>query len=761
MGLILNYIVKSNADLKDLQKVFICAVEKDIDLYLDRLSDDLFKAQPNISVWYPAKDEGIPDDEEAYISLLSDMDLFVIPVTRSFLNEESRARNIEMTYAMENGIPVLPVLFEKISKSRFSEVCGKLHVLDRNDPDPTSLPFEEKLKLFMDTVLLKDEMISKIRQAFAAYIFLSYRKKDRKYAQDVMRLIHSNPFARDIAIWYDEYLTPGEDFNESIRHAFEKSDLFALVVTPNLLEPANYVMRVEYPMAFDNGKKIIPFMPVKTDGEDLKRCYPGIPDMVDSNKENADYIDKLIREALTIRHDDSPEHKYIMGLAYLSGIDVETDHERALSLITDAAGQDLDEAILKLVTMYENGQGVRRSYYYGALWHEKYVSLLAKRLADGKADENSRERLLKEININVLKWHNIFRDDKAWHMCVEMYKYSRGNMTVDENMILLENSIIASQISLSDKKANLYYVIEPHTRAADEYIDKVCADLLADGEGTKAKEVRKFYSAQIDLLRAQSKREAEDWQEAINRYEDLVIRFEDCCALSNMEYVKRSKHNLVICYGELADSMYHLNGLSCEKSAVIQENAQRSIELAARYEEEGVVFTEKETMIPKFILVNGLIEKREFGQAEKILSDFISLCEKRKEEEESVDSMRLLSQAHILFAKTERMKDNTAEEEKHLIADTELLHRLSGVIGNNNVYLQEIEDYKRLVEIAVKQGTDHKEYLNRLFGIGIWHYRNDKDYFRQLAAIARNCDDYPMFQKITMQMIEIDKNNRS
>ncbi len=761
MGLRLNYIVKGNADLKDLQKVFICAVEKDIDLYLDRLSGDLFKAQPDISIWYPVENEGTSDDGDAYKSLLSDMDLFVIIVTQAFLNGESRARNTEMIYAMENGIPVLPILFEKISKSRFSEVCGKLHVLDRNDPDPTSLPFEEKLKLFMDTVLLKDEMIGKIRQAFAAYIFLSYRKKDRKYAQEVMRLIHSNPFARDIAIWYDEYLTPGEDFNESIRHAFEKSDLFALVVTPNLLEQANYVMRVEYPMALDNGKKIIPFMPVKTDGEDLKRCYPGIPEVVNAGEDNADYIDKLIREALTIRQDDSPEHKYIMGLAYLSGIDVETDHERALSLITDAAEQDLDEAILKLVTMYENGQGVQRSYYYGAVWHEKYVGLLERRLAGGEAGENSRVRLLREINKNVLKWHNIFRDDKAWHMCVEMYKYNKGKMTIEENTILLENSIIASQISLNDKKAHLYYVIEPHTRAADEYIDKICADLLADGEETKAKEFRKFYSAQTDLLRAQSKREAEVWPEAISRYEDLITRFEECCALSNKEYAKRSKHSLVICYGELADSIYHLNGSSCENSVKTEEYARRSIELAAGFEEEGVDFTEKETMIPKFILVNGLIEKREFGQAEKILSDFISSCEKRKEDDESVDSLRLLSQAHILFAKTERLKDNTAGEEKHLIADTELLHRLSGIIGNHNVYLQETEDYERLVGIAVKQGTDHKEYLNRLFGIGIAHHRNDKDYFRRLAAIARNCDDYPMFQKITKQMIEIDKNNRN
>ena len=343
MGLRLQYKINCSADLKDLQKVFICATPGDLEQYLDTISGDLFKAQSNISVWYPVVDDDTPDNEETYKLLLADMNLFVIPVTKSFLDDESRARNMEMVFAMEHGIPVLPVLFERVPKSRFSEVCGKLHVLDKNDPDPTSLPYEDKLKMFLDTVLLKDEMIGKIRQAFAAYIFLSYRKKDRKYAQDVMRLIHKSPFARDIAIWYDEYLTPGEDFNESIRHAFDKSDLFALVVTPNLLEQSNYVMRVEYPMASENGKKIIPIMPVQTDGGELERCYPGIPAVVSAEEKNADFIDQLIREALTIHQDDSPEHKYIMGLAYLSGIDVETDHERALSLITDAAEADLDE----------------------------------------------------------------------------------------------------------------------------------------------------------------------------------------------------------------------------------------------------------------------------------------------------------------------------------------------------------------------------------------------------------------------------------
>ena len=53
------------------------------------------------------------------------------------------------------------------------------------------------------------------------------------------------------AIWFDEYLVPGERFNDAIRDAFEKSSLFAMAVTPHLTEDGNYVMRVEYPLARD------------------------------------------------------------------------------------------------------------------------------------------------------------------------------------------------------------------------------------------------------------------------------------------------------------------------------------------------------------------------------------------------------------------------------------------------------------------------------------------------------------------------------
>lgn len=60
------------------------------------------------------------------------------------------------------------------------------------------------------------------------------------------------------------------------------------------------------------------------------------------------------------KKDDSPEHKYYIGLASLSGVDVEVDHKRAVSLITSAADAGLIKAIEKLIQMYRNGEGVAR-----------------------------------------------------------------------------------------------------------------------------------------------------------------------------------------------------------------------------------------------------------------------------------------------------------------------------------------------------------------------------------------------------------------
>ena len=386
----LQYKTRGNANPKGRPRVYFCCHEADFGGLFSEISDEILSFQNNAAIWYYDPAEGIPDDEQFYLDL-AQMQLFVVPVTSNFIYQDNRARTAEFQFALDHHIPVLPLMQENGIKQDFNRICGTLQYLNRfeTETDSSAISYEEKLTLFLHTVLVSDELAERVRNAFDAYIFLSYRKKDRVYAREVMRLIHSIEFCRDIAIWYDEFLTPGENYNEEIIEAMKKSSLFALVVTPSLLEDSNYVMRKEYPHARAENKPILPIEAVKTDGEALSRRFDGLTAGVPV-QDVAAISEKLsgFLQAASLRENDSdPVHNFLIGLAYLSGIDVEVDHERALSLITSAAEAGLADAYRKLVSMYHNGEGTARDYQASIHWQKRYIAYLKKTYPDSNIGE--------------------------------------------------------------------------------------------------------------------------------------------------------------------------------------------------------------------------------------------------------------------------------------------------------------------------------------------------------------------------------------
>ena len=229
-------------------------------------------------------------------------------------------------------------------------------------------------------MLVGNELAQKIRDSFEGNIFLSYRKKDRRYAQALMKLIHKNDFCRDVAIWYDEFLVPGENFNSAIRDALHKSDLFVLTVTPNVVNENNYIMNVEFPMAKEQNKPILPCEMVKTDEFLLAEKYNNIPKCTEAY--DAKELEKSLRGyfgGIDFKQNKStPEHLFYIGMAYLNGIDVEVDRERALELITNAAEQGLLNAINQLIAMYTNGDGVKISREKALTWRRRLLDVTGK-----------------------------------------------------------------------------------------------------------------------------------------------------------------------------------------------------------------------------------------------------------------------------------------------------------------------------------------------------------------------------------------------
>ena len=211
-------------------RVYFSCHPDDFEVAFPLISEDILR-HANCCIWYDTEPQDPAamtiEEQKEYYASLEEMQLLVLGVTSRFINSGSRARDVELKFAIEKHIPVLPIMLEQGLAREFNKKTNTaIQVVNRYSDDPTVIPYDEVLETYLKSVLIGDELAEKVRNAFDAYVFLSYRKKDREHAQRLMRIIHDNPGYQDIAIWYDEFLVPGEKYNEAIEDALRKSTLF-------------------------------------------------------------------------------------------------------------------------------------------------------------------------------------------------------------------------------------------------------------------------------------------------------------------------------------------------------------------------------------------------------------------------------------------------------------------------------------------------------------------------------------------------------
>ena len=388
-----NFKVKSKNqnNISKKPRVYFTCHPDDFKKHFEEICEDIF-ATHDCAIYY-TEDMSEVIDEENKETDLGRFNLFVVPVTFKLLQKPNRAMDGDVKYAMDKHIPLLPIMMEPGLDPIYSkpDKFGELQYLNYRSTDETEIHYKDKLRKYLDSVLISDELANRVRAAFDAYIFLSYRKKDRRYANELMRLIHNIPGCEDIAIWFDEFLTPGESFKENIEKILDDCKLFTLLVTPNLLEEPdgkpNFVMGEEYPKACKAGKTILPTEMEKTDKIALAGKFKNIPECIkpkDGEAFSAQFVESLQR--IATETNNTPEHNFLIGLAYLDGIDVEIDRERAVSLITNAAESELLEAIDKLYKIYYDGIGVTLNYHETLKWAEKAYKLRCKVLGEEHPD---------------------------------------------------------------------------------------------------------------------------------------------------------------------------------------------------------------------------------------------------------------------------------------------------------------------------------------------------------------------------------------
>ena len=521
--------------------VYFACHPADREKYFEEYAQKILKIQ-DCAVWYESKPEEAYDEEDLQLRL-SQMQLFVVPVTTKLLTEPNRAMDVEFPFAQEQHIPVLPLMMEQGLDDVFSCRFGDLQYLAPNNTDDTKRSFDEVLSAYIRSTLVSNELAEKVRAAFDAYIFLSYRKKDRKMAQDLMRLIHRNPVCRDIAIWYDEFLTPGEDFNQAIEEMLEKSDLFALAVTPNLVNEPNYVMTTEYPAALAQKKPVLPVEMEATDRSALNEHYEELPPVVqaeDGESLHEALLEKLKALAITA-NDADPQHNFLIGLAYLDGIDVEVNSGRALELISGAAEAGVPEAMQQLVAMYETGKGVARDYRQGIEWRKRCVGRRRDAFKAERSAENASSLLYGLKDLGDAQYDFRLLDD-AWESYQEMLELAEvGKSSQSRDSLRALGTAYERLGSTAMARGDL--------PAAEEYFKKTLAidESLVEEEGTPL--LRRDLSISCNQLGRLARARGDLYTAEQYYNKALAIRKQLVSETGTIRYRK----DLAVSYGNLGD----------------------------------------------------------------------------------------------------------------------------------------------------------------------------------------------------------------
>jgi len=601
------------------------------------------------AVWYEAEPEADCDREELELDL-SQMQLMVMPVTTELLTTQNRAIDVELPIAKERHIPVLPLMMEQGLNALFSERFGDLQYLDPNDNDPTRRSFDEVLRSYIKSVLISDEVAEKVRAAFDAYIFLSYRKKDRKMAQSLMRLIHRNPLCRDIAIWYDEFLTPGEDFNQAIGKMLKKSDLMALVVTPNLVNEVNYVMTTEYPAAMEQQKPILPVEMEATDRTQLEEHYGAIPPCVRGEESEAftTALTKIILRLAVEEKERDPVHNYLIGLAYLDGIDVEIDSARALELITGAAEAGIPEAMAQLVTMYENGKGVARDYREGVKWRVRHVDCLRQAYAAAPTEELADELIAALWSLGDAQYE--LRDLDATEAA-----YAEMN-SLSEQRAASGSEQSRRLLALSNQKLGELAKAEGDLAAASKYFEKAyfISRELAEQTGTVAAR-RSLWISYVflgDLGKARENEETAQvfYKLALDISEELVRKTGSIESRRDLWVSCEKLGDMAMARGDLAEAQKYY-----EKIRAIIEGLTR---------QGGTIKIFSELAITYNRLGNLAKAKGDLGQAHKYYEANLSISTILAEQVGTIKLRRQLAVAYDRLADLERDKGDLAEAQR-------------------------------------------------------------------------------------------------
>ena len=497
----MKFRTKGNTIPKGKQYIFVHAAPEDEKLRNDVILKLLsFEQGQRYCLWYEDEPDTVFTEEgqeklremAVFIPLITDNYFRLLRVNTAGWSITGFIESIQL-----HGTAVLPLLESTKLLPRFNKLFGEIHGVALSLPDADRMA-EEQLGRFLSDHELEERIT---KEAFTGKLFLSYRKKDIKEAREIMKAIHDTDAAGTAAIWFDEFLVAGRDFNNDIMDNLAACDAMALAVTPNILEEGNYVRETEYNAARDRGKDVLPVEAVHADDEEVESAFPGITPRV--NMYNRPALEELLKKAgFNGPGSRSALAEYLLGMAFFIPVNVEKDVERAVRLFETSAGHDCVEACEQLGRLYLKGIGVKRDYKEAIRYKKKAFDLLMKK-------EISEENI-RHINKLFYEYDGLpllLKDDGR---VTEANQIQQAFLNrIESSPYRNDNEFILYQVNALTDLANLFYEYDLDTGNQKNTGDPAApsptiADILGGGaagpDESRLKKAEQFADQALRLL---------------------------------------------------------------------------------------------------------------------------------------------------------------------------------------------------------------------------------------------------------------------
>lgn len=408
--------------------------------FLNSVISNLFMAA-NVAVYYDDAGETANTDDATLLR----MNVIVLILTEDLLKGPTDVMTRVFPLAIHHKIPLMILGMSDNVGYLLDDFCeknhlGNRHVIFPNKKD-SGRTFLAKLKDFLNEHAFADETLKKIRKTFDGKIFLSYRKVDKPLASKVIAKLNRAKECLGYGLWYDEYLTAGENFDEEIQAYIDASDVFLLLLTPAMLQRGSYALEREHSRALQEGKTVV-ILDFIGEPHDLpEELLLGDPTILPPDAASA--LPKILEGILGHRpcttRWERAEQSYLLGLAYQRGIAKDKEESIAISLIREAATAGHLDAMETMVKICVDHYDVAAAIDWQTALTNHYGNGFrsAPRLS-------SLDKYLHHLGI-LAEYHGMQQDYEGMKTCYQMIWDLLGETSGwEEEPSLLESAVIAA-----------------------------------------------------------------------------------------------------------------------------------------------------------------------------------------------------------------------------------------------------------------------------------------------------------------------------